>query len=123
MRGRRLIEAGLEYFGLQTSDLKFLKKGDERKLALAALVRRRTSVTNRWLTDALDLGHISRVSHLLQRADTLKLLEKLEKALLLPPVPPCLGVTESFLFLWSKVTKLADNVKRLLGASAPSSLS
>jgi hypothetical protein len=39
-----------------------LKKGDERKLALAAVIRQRTTVPNVWIARELQLGHVSRVS-------------------------------------------------------------
>ena len=39
-----------------------LKKGDERKLALAAVLRARTSVPNARIAQELQLGHVSRVS-------------------------------------------------------------
>ncbi|RYD82184.1 MAG: hypothetical protein EOP84_09810 [Verrucomicrobiaceae bacterium] len=86
---RRLVKAGLKYFGLPASELSALaselsafKKGDERKLAIAAMIRRRTSMANAWLTATSELGHVSRVSQALRRAATQKLAVKLERALL-----------------------------------------
>ncbi len=78
----RLIAAGLRYFGLAKMDLPALRKSDERKLVLAALVRQRTNVSNAWLAEALQLGHISRVSHALRQSEGLKLSTKLSAALL-----------------------------------------
>ncbi len=77
----RLIAAGLRYFDLASEVLPALRKGDERKLVLAALVRQRTNVSNAWLAGALQLGHISGVSHALRQAEGLKLSTKLHAAL------------------------------------------
>ena len=60
--GRRLLKAGLEAFGLSAQELAGLKKGDERKMALAAAIRSRTTVPNAWIARELHLGHVSRVS-------------------------------------------------------------
>ncbi len=43
----RLIAAGLRYFEMAKKDLPARRKGDERKLVLAALVRQRTKVTGK----------------------------------------------------------------------------
>jgi hypothetical protein len=48
--------------GLTKAELATLKKGDERKLALAAVIRQRTTVPNVWIARELQLGHVSRVS-------------------------------------------------------------
>ena len=66
--GRRLLKAGLQAFGLSVEDLAGLKKGDERKIALAAAIRTRTSVPNAWIARELHLGHVSRVSRCVQNA-------------------------------------------------------
>jgi hypothetical protein len=58
-----MIEAGLMHFGLRPEDLTDLPKGDPRKLAIATVVREHSAVSNRWLADALQLGHASRLSH------------------------------------------------------------
>ncbi len=80
--GRRLLQAGLKAFGLSTEDLAGLKKGDERKIALAAAIRACTSVPNAWIAKELHLGHVSRVSRCMQNASpklTSDLAAKLEK--------------------------------------------
>ncbi len=78
----RLIAAGLRYLELAQKDLPALRKGDERKLVLAALVRQRTNVSNAWLAETLQLGHISRVSRAPSQVEGLKLSTKLRAALL-----------------------------------------
>ena len=75
---RRLLEAGLRCLELRREDLAGLKKGDERKAAIAATIRRSTTVPNAWIARELHLGHISRVSHCLKNAPV-HLLQKLEK--------------------------------------------
>ena len=78
----RLLEAGLKSFGMSREELSGLKKGDERKMAIAAAIRTRTSVPNAWIARELHLGHVSRVSRCLQNADsklTHVVISKLEK--------------------------------------------
>ena len=41
-----------------------LRKGDERKVKIAVLVKQRTSVSNRWISERLGMGHVSSVSRL-----------------------------------------------------------
>ena len=74
---RRLLEAGLICLELRPEDLAGLKKGDERKAAIAALIRAHTAVPNAWIAQELQLGHISRVSHCVRNAPA-ELLRKLE---------------------------------------------
>ena len=78
--GRRLLKAGLQAFGLCMEDLAGLRKGDERKLALAAAIRTRTSVPNAWIARELHLGHVSRVSRCVQNAPA-KLIHELSAIL------------------------------------------
>jgi hypothetical protein len=59
---RRLLERAMSYYGLQQVELAGLKRSDPRKVAMAQLIRRRTSVPNRWIAEELALGHVSSVS-------------------------------------------------------------
>jgi putative transposase len=77
----RLIEAALNYLELRPDDLPGMKKGDRRKLAMTALVRQRTTVSNVWLADKLHLGHMSRVSQASRDPEAVKLAAKLASEL------------------------------------------
>jgi len=46
--------------------LRQLKKSDERKLAIARVIRRGTAVGNGWIARELELGHASAVSRCLK---------------------------------------------------------
>jgi len=59
---RRLSEAALIYFDLKELDLPNLRRNDPRKLTMARLIRKRTSVTNAWIARELSLGHASSLS-------------------------------------------------------------
>ena len=58
----KFLRSGLAFCGLAEEDLASLRKNDQRKVAIAALIRRRTTVPNEWIARALHLGHVSRVS-------------------------------------------------------------
>ena len=60
------IQGALKQFGLSRESLGGLKKNDERKLAIARVIRRRTTVANSWLARELELGHVSAVSRCLK---------------------------------------------------------
>jgi hypothetical protein len=67
----RLLQSGLKWCGLRTEELAKLKKNDERKVAIAGVIRRQTTVANKWIADALHLGHVSRVSRCWAQRSTL----------------------------------------------------
>jgi putative transposase len=75
----KFLQGGLAWCGLTEQDLASLRKNDERKVAIATLIRRRTTVPNEWIARSLHLGHVSRVSRCWARANALT--EELEKAL------------------------------------------
>jgi REP element-mobilizing transposase RayT len=50
----RLLRRGLEHFGLEEMELK--------AIAIARLIRTRTSVSNRWIARELFLGHVSSIT-------------------------------------------------------------
>ena len=64
---RSILEQALKQFGLSRESLGGLKKSDERKLAIARVIRQRTSVANSWLARELALGHVSAVSRCMNR--------------------------------------------------------
>ncbi|HYJ05736.1 MAG TPA: hypothetical protein VEX43_11415 [Chthoniobacterales bacterium] len=59
---RRVLREAMAYFGISEVDLMRLKRNDSRKLAIARLIRKRTSVPNQWIAQELSLGHVSSVS-------------------------------------------------------------
>jgi REP element-mobilizing transposase RayT len=65
----RLIVEGLATLGLTGPDhsLTEMRKGDPRKVALATLVKSRTSAGNQWLADRLHMGHDRSVSRLVRQ--------------------------------------------------------
>ena len=65
----RLLEQGLKICGLQTSELEMLRKGDDRKKALAWLIRRNTSVHNDWICKHLHMGRSSNLSRHIQMVE------------------------------------------------------
>jgi putative transposase len=78
----RLIEVGRNL--LRMGDLTALPKNHPSKVALAAFVKARTTVANRWLGERLAMGHASRVSRYCQNAGTkpevAQLMRTLERA-------------------------------------------
>ena len=78
---RRLLARGLEVVGLRPEDLATLPRGDERKAALAAVLRSRTMVSNAWTAHALFMGHPSRVTHCVKLPKNHPLRKKLEASL------------------------------------------
>ena len=64
---KRLISAGLAR--LMICDPSALPANHAGKVALAAFVKRRTTVTNRWLGETLSMGTYSNVSFLCSRAE------------------------------------------------------
>lgn len=59
---RQLMQEAMVHFRIGDSDLVKLKRSDPRKLAIARLIRSRTSVPNQWIARELSLGHVSSVS-------------------------------------------------------------
>ncbi len=63
----RLLRQGMEYLGLEETELKAIKRNDVRKVALARLIRTRTSVPNQWIARELSLGHASSITRYCSR--------------------------------------------------------
>lgn len=72
---KRLLRRGLAHFRIDAGELKSLRCNDTRKVALATLIRTRTSVPNAWIAQQLSLGHASSISRYV-RAGTAAELEK-----------------------------------------------
>jgi len=83
----RLLSEGKKNLGLpaEMDGLAKLRKGDERKILIAALIKGRTSVGNAWVAQRLCMGHPSSVSRLIKDLKGLikgrSLLEELERKL------------------------------------------
>jgi hypothetical protein len=50
---KRIVKAGLQCLELRVEELATVPKGDERKAVIASEIRRRTSVPNVWIAEAL----------------------------------------------------------------------
>ena len=81
----RLVQECGPRLGLPVAaaELSYLRKGDERKALLAALLRRRTTVGFEWIASRLQMGHPSAVSRLVgnvkRKRNQEKRLNELEK--------------------------------------------
>ena len=72
-------------FPARRSGLEKLRKGDERKVLLAALLKRRTTVGRQWISEKLMMGHPGSMSRLIggiaKDGNLAKRLEELETML------------------------------------------
>ena len=66
-RGRDLIRAGLEVFGISAKDLKTAAKSDWRKGILAEMVQRETTMTLNWISEKLVMGDRSSCCRIIRR--------------------------------------------------------
>ena len=66
-RGRDLIRAGLEVFGISAKDRKTAAKSDWRKGILAEMVQRETTMTLNWISEKLVMGDRSSCSRIIRR--------------------------------------------------------
>jgi REP element-mobilizing transposase RayT len=58
----QLLERGMATLGLTAADLALLRKGSAEKAALAGWLRERTTVSLRWVSQRLEMGHYSNAS-------------------------------------------------------------
>lgn len=72
----RLLRRGMEHFGLEETELRAIKRNDARKLAIARLIRTRTSVSNQWIARELSLGHVSSITRYCSKKNGSTALEK-----------------------------------------------
>ena len=75
------LQQGLAVAGLSAAELPRLKGTDPRKLALAWLLWKRTTVSQQWLAERLHMRSAANVSQQLRRTDEQALLKHLPKAL------------------------------------------
>lgn len=83
MAAEKWVRAGLSKLGLKEAKLGELGYGAREKVALAWWLRRRTTVSLRWVGERLEMGHYSRVSQAVSRANRkpAKPLRRLMRAL------------------------------------------
>lgn len=68
----KLIQQGLNLFGITEEDLLTLKKGDARKKVIAWAIRKKTSVRVEWITQRLKMGVTSNFSRYIREVDQSK---------------------------------------------------
>lgn len=76
-QAKRWLAAGLKAAGLLAKDLSALKGSDLRKLALAELLWKRTTVSQEWIAEKLSMRSAANVSQQLRRFDRAKANAKL----------------------------------------------
>jgi hypothetical protein len=67
-QAQRWLQEGLEAAGLAREDLSRVRGSDPRKVSLAELLWSRTTVTQEWLAENLQMRSAANVSQLLRRA-------------------------------------------------------
>lgn len=80
-QAKKWLRDGLEIAGLSTADLERLPGSHPTKVALAALLWRRTTVSQGWLAAQLKMKSAANVSHLLRKAKSNGHLSPLPKEL------------------------------------------
>jgi REP element-mobilizing transposase RayT len=79
-----LLTVGLEAVGLEKDKLQGTRKTDPRKQVVAWLLRKQTTVTNRWISRELNMGHemnVSQAAGLVEKAERNTELDRLKIAL------------------------------------------
>ncbi len=71
------LKVGLAAAGLAREDLPVTKESDPRKLSLAELVWKQTTVSQVWITERLSMGSAANVSQQLRRMNLRKAKVKL----------------------------------------------
>ena len=66
---RRIMEHVLEALDMRQEDLGRLPKNECRKAVLAWLIRKNTTMTNEWISQQLNMGHISNVTNYVRHVD------------------------------------------------------
>jgi REP element-mobilizing transposase RayT len=81
---QRLLGEGLAALGIEMGDLRALPKSAPEKTALAWWLRERTTVSLRWVSQELDMGHYTRVTQAVSRMQRkpARKLENLKRRLL-----------------------------------------
>jgi len=82
-----LVNRVLEAVGLPKDRRKLvnIRKGDERKVLVATIARKHTSVSNSWLAERLEMGHTGSVSRVIgvstRNKQKLRKVNEIEKML------------------------------------------
>jgi hypothetical protein len=63
----RILEAGLEHFGVNREELRTAAKGDWRKRLLAALIQKETTVRLDWISESMRMGERSSCCRTIRR--------------------------------------------------------
>jgi hypothetical protein len=81
----RMMKEGLAALAIKKSDLGKTPKGSAEKVALGSMIRKRTMMTNGWISKNLHMGDPSRVCRYCAtaagRPDIRKLVRKLEMSI------------------------------------------
>ena len=62
LEAQRLLHEGMDLLGLPSDALASLRKSDPRKMVIAWLIRRNTTVRNEWISEQLHMGRASKLS-------------------------------------------------------------
>ena len=66
-RAERILQAGLEHFGIGRAELRSTAKGDWRKGVLAALIQKETTVRLDWISETMRMGQRSSCCRTIRR--------------------------------------------------------
>lgn len=80
-QAERWLKGGLKAAGLAASDLQGMKGSDPRKLAIAELLWKRTTVSQEWISEKLSMRSAANVSQQLRRLDRAKTFAKIPREL------------------------------------------
>jgi putative transposase len=80
-QAKQWLKEALKVAGLEERDLPSLKGTDPRKLAIAELLWKRTTVSQEWIAEKLSMRSAANVSQQLRRLDQVKMQAKLPSEL------------------------------------------
>jgi putative transposase len=75
----KIVQLALSHWGLADDDSlkESVKKGDPRKVAIAAIIKARTNASNHWISERLGMGHDRSVSRLVKQGKEQPAIQKL----------------------------------------------
>jgi ribosomal protein S7 len=77
----QLLQQALSNMKTEEKSIKHRPRGDTRKLALAVILRKRTTVANQWIATRLNMGSAANVSERVRTADLARLSKTLSPSL------------------------------------------